>query len=530
MPLGGKRRRGRCPIETQGGTAVDRRRIQNRLAQRAYRQRKEVAIGALKQRVLELEKMNEDIGREYITFTDLVLDQDLGRDCPDVAQRIKETTEKMLRIARNAEANEHDDAPVAEGSFENSPSPAASDSQPLEIPDSYDPGPESVEVHGASENDFTERPNHSALPNSTQDPQVDSHTQGVFENPNLAFSVPGEETGCFFTNCGLPELSYASSLRPPRSYAAQEHTFGRRLHRASQEAGFLLSSMKSPPPFLYSRVFGFCSRFETREEICRRMGDAIRQTREATLNNWRYPFTNLGGAGLFYPQVNNSASHGDPGSGGLPIGNRSLQHEAHKPSELTGFSMGPFSQVVEDVRDLRLDAQLRILDPEFQGDFFDSDEVEISLRYHGVTIPPNKDFVTAHIDLTIFEDDQGVAPLDFHALFGNSSIPQPGSKFVPLHPDAGGFTALGDTECSMGMPSMTPLDAEFCDFTAPPFPEPAGRGDSWKTPRGKRTKVKIDVERLITSLITATVCLGRTPAVRPKDVRESLRESIVEDE
>src|SRR6266516_4726527 len=52
----GKKQRGRPRLDTHDETAADRRRTQIRLAQRAYRHRKETTISALKGRVNELER------------------------------------------------------------------------------------------------------------------------------------------------------------------------------------------------------------------------------------------------------------------------------------------------------------------------------------------------------------------------------------------------------------------------------------------------------------------------------------------
>ncbi|KAH7273256.1 hypothetical protein B0J15DRAFT_574199, partial [Fusarium solani] len=511
-------KRGRRSIEPQGGTAIDRRRTQNRVAQRAYRRRKELAIEALKQRVLELEKLNEDIGREFVSLTELILRQKFIEYSPEIAKHLQQTTLNILRIARHAEEEEEEeeeelgdshveqshDVEVEENFSTPTPS-AGSNSRPPRLPSgcsSTTSGLERLQAHDLPVYDSTAQPAHPTPLISRSNSPPEYH----LPNLTLPYTLPGSPS--------------ASSLPPPRSYAAHERTFGRRLHRASQEAGFLLASMNSPPPTSYFRVFGFCLHFETREEIRGRMGEAVRQTRDSTLNNWRYPFTNLGGAGLFYPGVNSSTRDGTQAGGELPIGNRALQHEAYRPSELTGFSMGPFSPTVEEVRDLRLSPLLRILDPEFQGDFFDADEIEICLRGYGVIIPPNKDFVTAEIDMAMLESVQDMTPADSHAsglaTLGDLSVQQP----VP-------------ESCSAGVTRMALLSPHSWDHITPSigkmpsFTDPTLPRDNWERTQVRKTRVTVDVERLITSLTKMTVCLGRTPAVRPKDIRKSLQESLV---
>jgi hypothetical protein len=316
-----------------------------------------------------------------------------------------------------------------------------------------------------------------------------SSVPSAFDNSSY-FNLPTNQTQNY-NMYQLPGATYNSSLNCPRSYSSQEATFGRRYHRAAQECAFLLASMKHSPPTWYKKVFGFCMHFETREEISQRLGDSIRKSRDATLNNWRFPFTNVGGAGLFYPDQGY-------GSNELPIGNRSLQSEAYRPSELSGFSMGPFGPSIEQVRDLRLNPHLRIIDPDYDGDFFDADEIEICLRGYGVTIPASKDFVTAHIDMAMFERAAARETMESHA--EDPATPPNAST------DSGDFVEHDsqpfDTEatsfyCPTGMLGMA--------MGAMPPPPKSQPQEQWKTPRRRETKVKIDVERLITCKLNRSI-------------------------
>ncbi|CAJ0555020.1 Ff.00g135330.m01.CDS01 [Fusarium sp. VM40] len=496
-------KRGRRPLEAEdGGSVTNRRRMQNRMAQRAYRQRKESAIDILKRKIQELEKSKEEMGREFVNFTSVILEQDAIKQCPDIIKHIKHSTITLI-----SSAGEPDDIDEARGQDTQGITPVIDlqttvlddVSPPLEQTEGFDLPilDPATQVHGGD------------LFNTTVDSQPCSNSN--FDstpysfNAHSYFQAPSNQQ--FYSMYQLPGSTIDSSLPCPRSYAAQEHTFGRRLHRASQEAGFLLASMKHSPPTWYRKVFGFCLHFETRDEITARLRESVRKCQDTTLNNWKYPFTNIGGSGLFYPQ-----EHGY-GTGGLPVGNLSLPNEVYRPSEMSGFSMGPFGPSVEEVRDLRLNPQLRIIDREYDGDFFDSDEIEICLRGYGVTIPPSKDFVTAHIDMAMFEPSSGsnqpvdrpISSDDIEYIIGE----EPQVEDVAFHCPAG--------MVGMAMGAM------------PPPPKPTSE-EHWKTPFKRDTKVKVDVERLITYLVTSTVCLGRTPAVRPLDIRKALKLAIVQDE
>ncbi|KAF5005713.1 hypothetical protein FDECE_7874 [Fusarium decemcellulare] len=503
-------KRARRPFETPlDGSVTDRRRLQNRMAQRAYRQRKDSAIDVLQQKVTELEKSKEDMSREFIKFTTLILEQNSVKDCPEIIEHIKVSTLGLLRGAGEIDDDER---------LNNQDTEQILPPSDLEtgISTSVTPGLEQVEQSDFSMDAFIAQLDCVDSLGSTTNSQPNSNPTSCFYDANSYFQMPINRTQPHHMDYQFPGAPSASSLPCPKSYAAQETTFGRRLHRAAQEGGFLLASMKHPPPTWYLKVFGFCLHFETREEICDRLGDVVRRNRDSTLNDWNYPFTNLGGAGLFYPQ------EGGNGTGELPIGNRSLQNEAYKPSEMSGLSMGPFGPSVQQTRDLRLDAQLRIIDPEFEGDFFDSDEVEICLRGYGVTIPPNKDFVTAYIDMAMFEREQDAVPANVQLnnpdIAADASVP---GMNIDRHIDQNlEHHEPVSVHCPAGMMGMA--------MGRMPQPSKSTRVEEvWKTPLMRETKVTVDVERLITCLCNSTVCLGRTPAVRPKDIRKSLAASIV---
>jgi hypothetical protein len=497
--------------------------MQNRMAQRAYRQRKESAIDVLKHKVEELEKSKEDMGKEFLNFTTVILEQGDLKNNPEIVEHIKKSTISILTSAREVENDEPEN--------EDPDQITTIDDTPAEVPTDYALSTDQVNGLDFPMMDYVpqlEFDNLFDYTNSQPTPMPDyNSTPSAFDTSSY-FQVPINQTPQY-NMYQLPGASWDSSLCCPRSYASQEATFGRRYQRASQEAAFLLASMRHSPPSWYKKVFGFCMHFETREEIANRLGETVRKSRDATLNNWRYPFTNVGGAGLFYPDQGN-------GSNELPIGNRFMENEAYRPSMMSGFSMGPWGPSIEQTRDLRLNPQLRIIDPNYDGDFFDADEIEICLRGYGVTIPPNKDFVTAYIDMGMFEradareiteaQDSPVTPPDASNDATNILDPEEEAGPSSLHCPAG---MMG-----MAMGAMPP----------PPKPQPQ---DQWKTPTKRDTKVKVDVERLITcewpeppillrltycstGLCNATVCLGRTPAVRPKDVRKALKMSLVDED
>ncbi|KAL2106260.1 hypothetical protein VUR80DRAFT_6993 [Thermomyces stellatus] len=171
--------------------------------------------------------------------------------------------------------------------------------------------------------------------------------------------------------------------------------------------------------------------------------------------------------------------------------------------------MGPFREGVEQVRDGRVDKRMRMLVPGFEGDFFDPDEVEYWLRRRGVYIPPASDFVTAEIDPNEFvldgsegymPDSNRGAPCGPTIVDGNASTADPILSHVDV--DADPFAAFGSGD----LPSLNAIDIDFSSFV------------DFSAAQSRRRKVTINVAVFVEQMTIRSVCLGRSPGVRPKDV------------
>ena len=94
-----ERRRGRPRVQKEDESTADRRRTQIRMAQRAYRQRKESTLDDLRKRVAELtntiELMNKTFGgyRERILVTSMSQDQmvELSKVSAQIERFVRET-------------------------------------------------------------------------------------------------------------------------------------------------------------------------------------------------------------------------------------------------------------------------------------------------------------------------------------------------------------------------------------------------------------------------------------------------------
>lgn len=572
---GKKRSRGRPRLDTKDETAADRRRTQIRLAQRAYRNRKDTAIDTLKQRVKELEKVNEDMGHEFMSLSHFVLGQGVFQGSPEIAQRLNEATLKFISLQRQAteeaSANTDIDAGGGASAGDGTVNPADKHSQ-LAIHQQR--GSKKSSSSSTSSNDVLSTPNtdwstedntRSGAPISFQHC---NHSSQYLVNPITNHSMKDSSFPIGDSQVEVPLFTDPFTQSPfipppmPSSYGAHEQTFGRRLQRTILEAGLRLASMDNPPPDRYMAVFSFCLYFESRREIVNRLSSTLDTTAQETLNHWKFPFTNLGGSGLYFSDSEgNGIMPGNvPAGGELPIGNQGLP-EPFKPSDMTGFSMGPFSREIEFAKDYRVDHRLRMLQPGFEGEFYDADEVEAYLRHHGIVIPANKDFVDAEIQLHVFEEAPPPTAWPFglgkEGFFKQPSPPTQNTGVLSLSPDFANAPGnlwpgtqppttipveasvmMGDPHAMPAMdPHLAPLVPDLSNRTSATqfnqtlasFEEaPEAPWRDWEADTTwRRTKVTIDVNQLVTKMTNFAVCLGRSPGVRPRDVHKAVRQSII---
>ncbi|KAI1011522.1 hypothetical protein LB504_002706 [Fusarium proliferatum] len=440
-----KRSRGRPRLDTRDETAQDRRRTQIRLAQRAYRNRKDTAITTLEDKVKDLEDANENMSKEFMNFFDFVLSQGMLEGAPEVARRLNDTTRKFLSLTRKSADDSNRDG------IEDTPASTQAQEQVVSQPPGRHPSGSDSSTSGSGSGEFMLQnpPGFSASqekslstprrPDATIRQQATPPLNLPYEiitmptTDNASFPVYDTQTTISFEQNPFLQSPFPN-VHSPATYAPQERSFGRRLQRATLEAGLRLASMANPPPHRYAEVFGFCLLFEPRESIIRRISSTLARVSQESMFVWRYPFTNLGGAGTFFP--NNGEAGGSTATGAngnaIPLGNQGLAQHM-KPQEMTGFSMGPFNPDVEAAKGDHIDTRMRMMYQGFEGDFFDADEVETYLRQRGIVIPANVDFIDAEIDMGSFDAAPDLSGLGSSSSFFGTQQP-PASSQAPYMP------------------------------------------------------------------------------------------------
>lgn len=414
-------------------TFYKRRRTQIRLAQRAYRNRKETTISSLEKKVQDLRGNNEEMSNIFINLYDFVVSQGILNRDPELAHQFQSATERFVSLAKSA--GNDDSNPEENGSDKNQKhdsTEADSDrrtkgrktasklvttqeiSPPISEPTSnpwggYTLAKEDSPVHELDlEFKPLDRSGMQIISRPTEDNAsfpfefMDSHLVSQYADRSdiQVISRPTEDNASFpFDLMGLqqyrsevPSLDNYSQMYmstsfppPPTSFSFSEVSFARRIHRSTTEAALRLASMPNPPPIKYQRVFGITSMYESNDAIIARLKRVLAKSSKETLSQWKEPFLHLGGSGTFYP-----APEMDRNSDSMP----KLQ---------SGYSVGPFSPEASQVQEL-VDEDMTINLPAFRSDFFDSNDVEGYLRSRGIEIPPAADFVSVEIDLDSFSE------------------------------------------------------------------------------------------------------------------------------
>ncbi|KAL2827589.1 hypothetical protein BDW59DRAFT_56172 [Aspergillus cavernicola] len=103
----GRPRRSTQPALDKG--LKDRRRAQVRIAQQAYRARNQANITALQRRVAQLETALESMGEAVVSFSGALVESDVLTSYPHVADRLRDTVQTCLALARHGEGEHLED-------------------------------------------------------------------------------------------------------------------------------------------------------------------------------------------------------------------------------------------------------------------------------------------------------------------------------------------------------------------------------------------------------------------------------------
>jgi hypothetical protein len=353
----------------------------------------------LKDQVTALQSTVETMNKAFLAFSERILASNVLQNSPDLAKELRDTTEGFLAMAKTAGNNSSADSDEfepdkmdvlsAETAPQVLPRPTTNSSNEARMVDigmGYVQIVDEAPVHGqlTPPEDYvdTSFPNAIAVPPANQRFQpfgnsdftlfpatVDS-TQPILTSSYAVSSVtpPSNQYNLESDESSLMKLM---SIPAPYTFSVNETTFARRLQRAGYERAFHILSKAESRPETYQRVFRLSLPFNTRETLIRKVRYSLTSTNPGTPSVLCTPFLHLGGAGTHYTTSRTSNSY-------IVTLGPHVKHEMRHDLD-TGKV---------------LDIDLR----EYEGEWFDSNDVEGFLLELGVAINPRISFAEATVE------------------------------------------------------------------------------------------------------------------------------------
>ncbi|KAI1959397.1 hypothetical protein LOZ58_004669 [Ophidiomyces ophidiicola] len=517
----GSRKRGRPRVHTGDETAAERRRTQIRLAQQAYRLRKEAVITTLNDRVRQLEATIDEMNKRFLSFHDIALESGVVSTHPQLAQRLRETTQSFLDLASDVSRSSDDESQEQQEEIQDIQLPV--ETPPIQQPpptlpmDNSSTNPSDVLVTPHGIRTAVQQP---LLPDSAPEPQSTTVAFPSLDarDPNtyLDYRFLQEQELQFLLSNSM-SIPHEPSICRRYTYSFQELCFSRRLHRRCLEMGYASLINPNCNPNHLNYTFRFTFGIATRERLALVFRSILDRKAGESLEVWSKPFFYIGNAGMHYPRQDE-------------FGNVIFPPNMHPPER----AFGPFAfNNVEKPHQCKSVEELVDANG-FGGDWFDCRDVEGYLIEKGIVI---------HSRATFLRIPQSAVPGYTSSISSPSTRssagsldPQPLYSDVPdIDPQPNYSLAAATTN-----PAYYPLQNEVCSqmmdllglpqdptfrFGAISPPTTNISSDSYQTPDNQPSLI-LDVDNFITQLVTRCVCLGRAPGIRKHDVDAALLASV----
>ncbi|EME46613.1 hypothetical protein DOTSEDRAFT_22662 [Dothistroma septosporum NZE10] len=556
------KKRGRPRVEKPDASAADRRRTQIRMAQRAYRQRKESTLDEMRKRVSELTNTAELMNKAFVDCRDRLAESGLTEThLLDIREASKQY-EILMKGVRNP-GEEYDPEVfrrlphISTGSDQGKEStrPVA---EPKNVPSWMDehvlhPTPRqkgSAEV-GMGYTLYMQ-PADELLPNMPQPFDYFHH----FEQPSQALVASTKPSSAGFLNrsqspCRMVTLP--PELNAPRTYSFQESTFGRRLHRACLEKGYQLLLDPSRRPATYDRVFRLSLMSKNRDKLIEAMRGMLDQGAQDSLDA-KGPLIHIGGAGTHFPRRDQ-------------YGNIQPKKEAWNLGDVGPQTVSLLEHAARD----NSTADMNVSIAGFEGEWFDPYDVEGYLREKGIFIDPTASFAEAEVLVwpsipsetssgTTLSANSPTTPEVFGSkkegflscakqqaeyLHSNDAAVDEWMDFTPV-----GLTDVGYSDASTGSwlnflqpgeamkvhgqgsgaivnshagwegPTTSPYAGNQPNERTSMFPKPPN--DFGNHLQQQKKVVIIDVAKFVKVMTASGVCIGQTPGFKRRDVDRAL--------
>ena len=422
------RQRGRPRIDTTDETATERRRTQIRLAQRAYRERKETTISALNKRVVKLETIIADMNSNFSDFeskarqsgvldsglttqlsqavdtmTDLVSKGVKESPEPEDGERVISPTEKVLsaREVPNVHrrptgstttpepasvwgyeinhdiSTTYDEATVPSegqqsGNLSNYDWTTADSMQNLLTEAPTHPAPAfGWQTSGVWENQDTSNPHHTSDPTPGAG---DEQINGSIPQPWQRSNYDSQQYNANMPETAMPPKdtfasAVAKELPLPTTHSYTERSFARRILRTALESAHHLLTDSGSNPVELKRLCRFAYCFISQETLLSHIRNLLSRRPDENFELWNVPFLHVGNSGLHYPRDGIDAGLKPPEGWANPM------------------SMGPYRKFKPQFSEVNhVPLHDRIEYAGVGGEWFDSNDVEQYLRIKGLHV------------------------------------------------------------------------------------------------------------------------------------------------
>jgi hypothetical protein len=401
-----KSKRGRPRLDTHDQTAADRRRTQIRLAQRAYRHRKETTITGLKQKVAQIQSVVQQMNSKFFDLHDNVMDAGVLVGHPGLAAQFEKMASEFEELANSAAVEDDDEVNPPEPKESDAPAAETAKSRKPNSPQASDQSSDVEALKVASYSDDNPIYHYDETLWSAND-----------ANDVMQFNVQIPEASVSLEAITAPisnlskQLALPPTLAPPTNdgfytYSFQETTFARRLHRLCLEKAFRNLTNPHSSPNYVARTFRFTFCFSNRRRMLARFQEMLKRKAGEALENFAVPFFHIGGAGTHYPRRDASGQAVYPPNMMAPdkaIG------PACDPTTAGYYGVQPETpreeQSIEEILD-KLG---------YGGLWFDSHDVEQYLGEKGIHLDGTSSFV--EVDARLISGDSST----------HSSLPTPSS-------------------------------------------------------------------------------------------------------
>ncbi|EXJ91110.1 hypothetical protein A1O1_04217 [Capronia coronata CBS 617.96] len=469
-----KKQRGRPRLDPRDQTAADRRRTQIRLAQRAYRHRKETTIAGLKQQVTTLQTTIDQMNKTFLALHDSMVDAGILTSHYSLARQLRVATEQFVALSKDAvpESDEEEDKPADFTQGESKQSPrlgennkrtSVTSARKSSASSSQSCSPARAEVESVSSLDelsFNASAAVEDLPLAGNNDTTTDQAEGSGSTDNskalldlsqswytdIKFDQQGLDDGNGFGAMPAPflvdnvfdKIEVERPLVPSYhqgsyTYSFQETTFARRLHRMSLERGFRNLAQPHIDPEYLKHAFRFAFCYSNRKRMLERFQERLKRRAGESLENFNVPFFHIGGAGTHFPRRDNN---------GNPIYPPNLVHPAQ--------AFGPQPYMQPETPRTEKSTQEVLDNIGFGGQWYDSHDVEEYLKTKGIYLDGQSSFVPVDpAVLRLVQRETAVrdsitsasasASASAFSLSSHSSSPHDASIRAPSPPMAGGL-------------------------------------------------------------------------------------------